>query len=139
MARRKNRILAFQAIYSWDVNGASLDELLEFNWLEQDKIEHMGEENLLFARMLISGTIENIEKIDDTIKEHLTNWNFDRINRVDLAILRMSTYVLLFQLDMPATIVIDEAIDISKEYGADDSFKFINAVLDSIRKSCRTA
>ncbi|MCQ2594515.1 MAG: transcription antitermination factor NusB [Treponemataceae bacterium] len=139
MARRKNRILAFQAIYSWDVNSASLEELLEFNWVDEEKLERMGGENLLFARMLISGTIENIEKIDDTIKEHLTNWDFDRINRVDLAILRMSTYAIMFQSDMPASIVIDEAIDISKEYGSDDSFKFINAILDSIRKSCRAA
>ncbi|MBR3813407.1 MAG: transcription antitermination factor NusB [Spirochaetaceae bacterium] len=139
MARRKSRIIAFQALYSWDVNNIPLEELLEFAWVDEQMQEKLGDENLTFTRMLISGTIENIEKVDETIKAHLTNWDFDRLNKVDLAVLRISVYPLLFQLDMPSTIIIDEAVDISKEYGSDDSFKFINAILDSIKKSCRTA
>lgn len=139
MARRKSRIIAFQALYSWDVNNIPLEELLEFAWVDEQMQEKLGDENLTFTRMLISGTIENIEKVDETIKAHLTNWDFDRLKKVDLAVLRISVYPLLFQLDMPSTIIIDEAVDISKEYGSDDSFKFINAILDSIKKSCRTA
>lgn len=139
MARRKSRIIAFQALYSWDVNNIPLEELLEFAWVDEQMQEKLGDENLTFTRMLISGTIGNIEKVDETIKAHLTNWDFDRLNKVDLAVLRISVYPLLFQLDMPSTIIIDEAVDISKEYGSDDSFKFINAILDSIKKSCRTA
>lgn len=139
MARRKSRIIAFQALYSWDVNNIPLEELLEFAWVDEQMQEKLGDENLSFTRMLISGTIENIEKVDETIKAHLTNWDFSRLNKVDLAVLRISVYPLLFQLDMPSTIIIDEAVDISKEYGSDDSFKFINAILDSIKKSCRTA
>ncbi|MDD6486644.1 MAG: transcription antitermination factor NusB [Spirochaetales bacterium] len=139
MARRKSRIIAFQALYSWDVNNIPLEELLEFAWVDEQMQEKLGDENLTFTRMLISGTIENIEKVDETIKAHLTNWDFSRLNKVDLAVLRISVYPLLFQLDMPSTIIIDEAVDISKEYGSDDSFKFINAILDSIKKSCRTA
>ena len=139
MARRKSRIIAFQALYSWDVNNIPLEELLEFAWVDEQMQEKLGDDNLSFSRMLISGTIENIEKIDETIKAHLTNWDFSRLNKVDLAVLRISVYPLLFQLDMPSTIIIDEAVDISKEYGSDDSFKFINAILDSIKKSCRTA
>jgi len=139
VARRKSRIIAFQALYSWDVNNIPLEELLEFAWVDEQMQEKLGDDNLSFSRMLISGTIENIEKIDETIKAHLTNWDFSRLNKVDLAVLRISVYPLLFQLDMPSTIIIDEAVDISKEYGSDDSFKFINAILDSIKKSCRTA
>lgn len=139
MARRKSRIIAFQALYSWDVNNISLEELLEFAWIDEQMQKKLGDENLTFCRMLISGTIENIEKIDETIKSHLNNWDFSRLNKVDLAVLRISVYPLLFQQDMPSTIIIDEAVDISKEYGSDDSFKFINAILDSIKKSCRTA
>lgn len=139
MARRKSRIIAFQALYSWDVNNISLEELLEFAWIDEQTQKKLGDENLTFCRMLISGTIENIEKIDETIKAHLNNWDFSRLNKVDLAVLRISVYPLLFQQEMPSTIIIDEAVDISKEYGSDDSFKFINAILDSIKKSCRTA
>jgi N utilization substance protein B len=69
------------------------------------------------------------------IKKHLQTWDFSRLNRVDLAILRMSVYTLMYQNDMAPSIVIDEAIGISKEFGTDDSFRFINGVLDSIRRT----
>ena len=135
MARRKGRILAFQALYSWDLGNVDVDNILDFSWVEKETLERMGEESLTFTRLLVSGTIEHIEEIDSVIKAHLTNWDFDRLNKVDLAILRISVYPLLFQKDIHSSIIIDEAIDISKEFGSDDSFKFINAVLDSIRKS----
>jgi transcription antitermination protein NusB len=132
--RRKGRILAFQALYAWDVSRLSLETLLDFGWIEEDKRERLGEEGIAFPRLLIAGTIEHIAEIDSEIKANLTNWDFDRLNKVDLAILRMSVYSLLFQKDLHSSIVIDEAIDISKEFGSEESFKFINAVLDSIRK-----
>lgn len=135
MARRKGRILAFQALYSWDLGNVDIDNVLDFAWVEKETLERMGEESLSFTKLLVSGTIEHIEEIDSVIKSHLTNWDFDRLNKVDLAILRISVYPLLFQKDIHSSIIIDEAIDISKEFGSDDSFKFINAVLDSIRKS----
>ena len=138
MARRKSRIIAFQALYSWDVNAVPLDELLEFSWVDSAVLDRMGSDNLLFTKLLISGTIENIEEIDSVVKKHLTaKWSFDRISKVDLAILRLSVYPLLYQKDMPASIIIDEAIDISKEFGSDESFKFINGVLDSVKNAYR--
>ena len=60
------------------------------------------------------------------IKKHLINWDFERLNKVDLAVLRISTYPLMFQKDLHPSIVIDEAIDIVKEFGSEDSFKFVN-------------
>lgn len=115
-----------------------LAELLEFAWVEQKILDKLGEDSLAFSRILISGAIENIAQIDEVIKKHLTNWDFDRLSKVDVAIIRISVYPLLFQRDMPSTIIIDEAIDISKEYGSDESYKFINAILDSIRKEYRS-
>ena len=132
--RRKGRILAFQALYAWDVSHLTLENLLDFGWIEEEKREKLGEDGIAFPRLIIAGTIEHIEEIDGHIKAHITNWDFDRLNKVDLAILRMSVYSLIFQSDMHPTIVIDEAIDISKEFGSDESYKFVNAVLDSIRK-----
>ena len=137
MGRRKGRISAFQALYSWDVSGDSIDNLLTFEWVSPETLENLGEDGQTFAKLLITGTIEHIAEIDDVIKKHLTNWNFERLNKVDVAILRISTYPLLFQKDIHPSIIIDEAIDISKEYGSDDSFKFVNAVLDNIRKDLR--
>jgi len=138
VARRKGRILAFQALYSYDVGSIDLQSLLAFSWIDDAVLEKMGEESLSFARLLIKGTVENLAVIDERIKVNLCNWDFDRLNRVDLAILRISVYPLLFQKDIHPTIIIDEAIDISKEFGSGESFKFINAVLDSIQKQERT-
>ncbi|HAK68848.1 MAG TPA: transcription antitermination factor NusB [Treponema sp.] len=133
MSRRKGRILAFQALYSYDVGGVPLDELLKLEWAEAAETE--PGESTDFARMIIAGTINHLEQVDESIRNHLSgSWTFDRINKVTLAILRMSIYSLIFQPDIHPTIVIDEAIDIAKEFGSDDSFKFINAVLDTIRK-----
>jgi N utilization substance protein B len=88
-----------------------------------------------FSRLLIAGTIENITVIDGMIKSHLLNWDISRLNRVDLAILRMSVYTLMYQSEIAPSIVIDEAIGISREFGTDDSFRFVNGVLDSIRQT----
>ena len=115
-------------MYSWDVTRAPIETLMDFSWLEQ-------EENLKvldFARFLISGTLENIKAVDAMIKTHLHNWTLFRLKRVDLAILRISTFTLMFQKDIAPSIVIDEAIAIAIDFGTDESFRFINGVLDSI-------
>jgi N utilization substance protein B len=148
-SRRKGRILAFQALYCWDSRspqkaaGAAhekfVEELLGFSWLEPEKRENMEEEITAFSRLLIAGTIENIAAIDGMIQSHLQNWDISRLNRVDLAVLRISVYALMFQQDLAPSIVINEAIGISREFGADDSFRFINGVLDSIRKTLERA
>jgi N utilization substance protein B len=134
-SRRKGRILAFQALYFWELNRVPVEELTCFAWLEEEKLKNLDENMAVFSRILIAGTIENIEKIDGIIKEHLENWDISRVNRVDLAILRMSVFSLMYQNDISPSIVIDEAIGICREYGADDSYKFINGVLDSIKKT----
>jgi N utilization substance protein B len=134
-SRRKGRILAFQALYFWESNRVPVEELVSFAWLEEEKLKSLDEEMAVFSRSLIAGAIENIGDIDKMLKNHLENWDISRLNRVDLAVLRMSVYSLMFQSDMPPSIVIDEAIGICKEFGTDESYKFINGVLDSIRKS----
>jgi N utilization substance protein B len=136
-SRRKGRILAFQALYAWEVNRVPAAEAANFSWLEQDKRERFDAEG--FPRLLVLGAIENIDAIDSMIKAQLQNWDFSRLGRVDLAILRLSAYTLMFQRDMAPSIVIDEAIGLAKEFGGDDSFRFVNGVLDSIRKALEAA
>jgi len=144
-SRRKGRILAFQALYFWESSKqegkiyAPFEELTNFDWLEEEKRERLDEGIAAFSRVLIAGAIENIDDIDSMIKEHLENWDITRLNRVDLAVLRMSVYTLMYQNDMAPSIVIDEAIGICKEFGTDDSYKFVNGVLDSIRITLQKA
>ena len=131
MSRRKGRILAFQGLYSWDVSQSPLEEVLKFSWLQSDK----EDEEQTFAAMIISGTVEHIKEIDALITKHISsNWTFERINKVSLAILRTSVYQMKFQAGVEPKIVIDEAVNIAREYGPEDSYKFINAVLDKIGK-----
>lgn len=140
MSRREERIIAFQAVYSWDVNKVPLDELLKFTWTKKNSEKESPEKDdsndeKLFASLIVTGTINNIEKIDELIVSHLNGkWSKDRINKVALAILRTSIYEIKFQEGSNPKIVIDEAINIAKQYGAEDLFKFINAVLDKIGK-----
>ena len=136
-SRRKGRILAFQALYCWESTHTALDELLAFPWVDGEK--RLDASLADFSRLLIAGTIENIKTIDAAIKKHLEHWDFSRLNRVDLAVLRMSVYSLMYQQDIAPSIVIDEAIGISKEFGTDDSFRFVNGVLDSIRITLQAA
>jgi len=132
--RRKGRIIAFQALYSFDIAYREIDELFNFSWIDEERKNRLKEETLAFSRLLVKGTIENMPVIDEKIKEHLEHWDFSRLSRVDLAILRMSVFCLLYQPDIPATVTIDEAIDIAREFGTDESYRFINGVLDSIQK-----
>lgn len=153
MSRRNGRILAVQALYSYDVGKSSLNDLLRLEWTHDDfggrnagdepekeagrndAAVRAQAESCDFARLLISGTIEHIDEIDRKIKRHLSgSWDFGRLNRVTLSILRVSVFALLYQRELKPTIVIDEAIAISKEFGTDDSFRFINAILDTISK-----
>lgn len=136
MSRRKSRIIAFQALYSWNVSRVPTEELLTFSWLKKDSEFTPNElEEQTFASFIISGTIDHLDEIDNLISSHLSSsWTMERITKVSLAILRTSTYEIKFQAGSNPKIVIDEAVNIAKEYGSDDSYKFINAILDKIEK-----
>ncbi|MCQ2588529.1 MAG: transcription antitermination factor NusB [Treponema sp.] len=153
MSRRNSRILAFQALYSWEVSQSSLEDLLAFSWLQKESdesgnevsessdstkevsVEGLDVEEKTFAEMLITGTLEHVSEIDEIIKNHLSEkWSFDRVNKVTLAILRTAVYEIKYLAGSAKSIVIDEAVTIAKRYGADDAYKFINAILDKISK-----
>jgi len=144
-SRRKGRILAFQALYSWDASCSQTgdlsipDGLLDFSWASPADDSPLDDEMTVFSRLLVTGTIENIAVVDAMIRRHLENWGLGRLNRVDLAVLRMSVYSLMFQAEMHPSIVIDEAVGICKEFGTDDSYRFVNGVLDGIRKTIAAA
>jgi len=132
--RRQGRILAFQALYWWEVTQPGVDQLLLFNWIDPEAEDSVASHARDFARLLIAGTVENVETIDQHIRKQLHHWDFTRLARVDLAILRVSVYALLFQSEIPASVTIDEAIDIAREFGGEESYRFVNGVLDGVRK-----
>lgn len=137
--RRKGRILAVQALFAYDFTRCGIDKLTDFSWTagedDEDNSHDVGENIRNFAVLLITGTIENLRVIDSTIQKHLEHWEMSRLKRLDLAVLRVSVFSLCFMKDIPASVVIDEAVDIVKDFGTDESYRFINGVLDGIRKT----
>lgn len=128
--RRENRISAVQFLYQWELNRPEVlaDDLYQF-------FEHQQEDRAYyaFAEELLHGTIENIETIDHEITSLASNWTFDRIAKVDLAILRLAIFELLYRTDIPPIVSINEAIDLSKTFSNIDSKRFINGILDKMK------
>lgn len=127
-SRRKGRIAAFQALYALEC-GACLEDLT-FDWSTGDTVP----EWVPFARLLLQGTVDNLPAVDEIIAAHLDHWDISRLKKVDLAILRLSSYALLYQSSIPANVTIDEAVHIAKEFSANESYRFINGVLDAINR-----
>ena len=128
--RRDNRVAAVQFLYMWEANTPTdlNDTLCTFFTSQEHPREHYG-----FAEELIQGTIEHVEQIDAIIKEYAKNWDFKRIARVDLAILRLAIYEMLYRKDIPPVVSINEAIDLSKLFSIPDAKRFINGILDQFK------
>jgi N utilization substance protein B len=128
--RRENRMSTVQFLYQWESNKPEVlaDDLCQFFENQEEDRAYYA-----FAEELALGTIENIEVIDTHIAEHAKNWTFDRIAKVDLAILRLAIYELLHRTDIPPIVSINEAIDLSKVFSNPDSKRFINGILDKMK------
>jgi len=126
--RRKGRELALQALYQIEVTGDASPRAVE------SFLSHFegGSEAKDFARGVIAGVTTNREKIDGIIERSAENWKLQRMAKVDLLILRIATYELLFCPDIPMNVSLDEAIEIGKRFGSADSSTFINGVLDQV-------
>ena len=114
--------------------------LYQIDFYRKEKIEYNLEdvfhENLemdnKYVKDIVNGVLENQEKIDETITKYLDNWDLDRLGKTDRAILRLSTYEMMYY-DTPKVVVINEAVELAKKYSDDKVVKLINAVLDKIR------
>jgi transcription antitermination protein NusB len=104
----------------------------------QDAINHVLEDDEQvdpFLKALVFGTMEHLEEIDNKIMENLENWSFDRLGNVDRAVLRMAVYEMLYEEGIPVKVTYNEAIDLAKVFGGDESGKFVNAILSKVEKS----
>jgi len=128
--RHKAREYALQGLYMFDVGKAALDEIKRFDWLDNP----MEDEARDFTFTLIDGTVANIEKIDEIIKEYSRNWTPERLSVIDRSILRLAIFEMLFMKDIPAVVTIDESIELGKTFGGENSGQFINGILDSVKK-----
>lgn len=131
--RRESRIAAMQFLYAWDMNRPADKSALHENIrLFFEGKEHPRDE-YSFGEELVLGAIEHIDAIDDEIRGLAKNWNFNRIAKIDLAILRLSVYEILYRRDIPPIVSINEAIDLSKLFSNMDAKRFINGILDKLK------
>lgn len=128
--RRDNRVAAMQYLYQWSLNQPrDLDRDLHLFFKQKDK----ERDYYAFAEELIWGTLQHVEEIDGIIKQYAKNWDFARVARIDLAILRLAIYEMLHRRDIPPIVSINEAIDMSKEFSIPDAKRFINGILDQFK------
>lgn len=133
--RRDGRIAAVQFLYAWSLNPPhNLAEDLRV-FFENLTTTEKPREHFHYAEELINGALTQQTEIDARIKQLAHNWEFDRIARIDLAILRMAVYEMLHRKDIPPIVSINEAIDLSKQFSTADSKRFVNGILDRLKDS----
>ncbi|VTM25245.1 N utilization substance protein B [Stutzerimonas stutzeri] len=125
--RRRARECAVQALYSWALSGNTAEQVELAFVLDQD-LEGVDKP---YFRKLFRQTVENIETVDFAISPYIDR-AFDELDPIEKAILRLAVYELRFESDVPYKVVINEAIEVAKVFGADESHKYINGVLDKI-------
>ena len=127
--RHHARMAVVSLLYAYDLGNQSIGEYTD-EILEDKKIRNKQKE---FALDLFRGVMDNLPPVDDAIIKHLKDWDFDRLGSVERATLRLGAYEIM-NTDLDSAVVINEAIEVSKAFGTEQSPKFINGVLDAIAK-----
>ncbi|EKD42191.1 MAG: hypothetical protein ACD_73C00279G0010, partial [uncultured bacterium] len=128
--RRKSREYCLQILFQMEVAKQKLKDVLTHFWEEIPAIDEVKE----FTQNLVEGTLRNVTEIDHALESSSTNWKLSRMAVVDRNLLRQSTYELLYCEDIPHSVTINEAVEVAKKFGTDDSAAFINGVLDKIAR-----
>jgi N utilization substance protein B len=126
--RHKARELALQLLYQIDISQTSSDEALPVFWAREKTEEDVRE----FVADLVKGVSDHREEIDQKIEKQSKNWKIYRMACIDRNILRMAIYEIFYRTDIPRNVTLDEAIELAKTFGTEDSGSFVNGVLDAI-------
>lgn len=128
--RHTSRKLALSSIFSWSFSELDIDKSVETSAevLEEEGISYDDE----LTKFIVNGVKEHTDEIDKIIEECAPDWPIDKIAKIDLVILRIAIFEVLFGKKTPVKVAIDEAVEIAKEYGNDTSHKFINGVLGTV-------
>ena len=129
--RRECRVAAMQFLYVWSINRSDdIERDLEEFFRGKEK----PREQYSFGEQLIHGAIARVAEVDAKIRSLAENWNFERIAKIDLAILRLAVFEMMFRKDIPPIVSINEAIDLSKSFSNADAKRFINGILDRVKE-----
>jgi len=161
--RRISREMAVQMLYQSDLGGSPLPQIFHNFDLaeyltreelgekkdgqepparssrEEEKAEYLrrkrqAEEAFAFAQGLVTGTIDHREQVDALIREQADNWRLERMPPVDRNVLRLAVFEMLYETDTPKLVIVDEAIELAKKFGSEQSGRFVNGLLDGLLK-----
>jgi N utilization substance protein B len=162
--RRISREMAVQMLYQSDLGGSPLPQIFHSFDLaeyltreelgekkkdgqepparpsrEEERAEYMrrkrqAEEAFAFAQGLVTGTIDHREQVDALIREQADNWRLERMPPVDRNVLRLAVFEMLYETDTPKLVIVDEAIELAKKFGSEQSGRFVNGLLDGLLK-----
>ena len=134
-SRRRGREFALQMLYQAEASGAPMGDVVAAFWGDRE----VTAEVRAFAERLATGAAAAQTEIDALLIENLENWRLERLAIVDRNILRIAVYEFLHETETPPIVVIDEAIEVARRFGGDDSWQFTNGILDAVRKKLEAA
>ena len=121
-------------LYQWEVGKTSMDDVRQTFWVGPASNDIMSEDHRTFATSLADGVTARIAEIDPIIAEAAEHWRIERMNVMDRLILRLAVFEFLHQAETPAKVVINEALELARTFSNDDSVRFINGILDAVRR-----
>ena len=136
--RHLARIIALQSLFEWSLNSINIEEILNRNANDYVQIdtpeENRSKVDSQLANLIVNGVTENLDSIDTIIQNSAPEWPLSQIAKVDLEILRIAIFELCMAKNVPPKVAIDEAVELAKEFGGENSSKFVNGVLGTVVK-----
>jgi N utilization substance protein B len=131
-ARHSGREAALQMLFQLEASGASPDDVIALYWRNYEDAEPEGRD---YADAALRGVAAERAALDETIARASTHWRIERMARVDRNILRLGAWELAHRADVPRAVILDEAVELAKSFGTDESSAFVNGVLDAIAEA----
>ena len=128
MGRRQSREVALQSLYQVDVGKSDPESAINYLALNGGA----GKDDIDFARELVMGALANLQEIDSIIVSYSKDWQLERLARVDRNIIRLSIYEIIYRNDIPPSVSVNEAVELAKVFGGEDSGKFVNGILGRV-------
>jgi N utilization substance protein B len=138
-AKRLGRELAMQYLFQRDLSGAESTKYTWERFIEQARTEHELKENRYarkgceYAEMLVNGITEHLEQVDAAILGCSEKWDWERMAVVDRNVMRVAVYEMLFVMDVPPVVSINEAVEVARDYSGENAGNFINGVLNGVK------
>lgn len=130
--RRRARQFAVQAVYQWQITKLNVGQIIEQFSIDQD----LSKTDVSYFKELLTGVVHHVDSLDDKLSPYLSR-KIEDVDMVDLAILRLAMFELTYRTDVPHKVVLNEAIELAKDFATDESYKFVNGVLDKALRSLK--